>query len=106
MADSATLQASLGFARTFYNVVTLMPCVALCCYFGAVVPGAIGSGRADRLPRYFWRSTLLVSIFLIPSVIMQMFADVILLALGVPAINAAGVGICERGPAPAAAADC
>ena len=39
--DSETLQASLGYARTFYNCVTMMPTMALCNYFQTVVPGAI-----------------------------------------------------------------
>ena len=56
--NSAPLQASLGFARTFYAIVALMPLQAMCAYFNAVVPGCIGAGRTDRLPRYFWRSML------------------------------------------------
>ena len=92
-SDSATLQASLGFARTFYNVVTVMPLMALCSYFANVVPGALGAGRSDRLPRYFWRSCVLVSLFILPSIALQLYADGILLAIGVPAVNAAGVGL-------------
>ena len=90
--DSATLQASLGFGRTFYNAVTMMPLQALNSYYANVVPGAIGAQRSDRLPMYFRRSVLLVAIFILPSIVLQMFADSILLALGVPAVNAEGVG--------------
>ena len=41
--DSAKLQASLGFGRTFYNAVTMMPMKALTSYYGNSVPGAIGA---------------------------------------------------------------
>ena len=91
--DSVRLQASFGFARTFYNVVTLMPLMALCSYFQAVVPGCIGADRLDRLPRYFWRSVLLTSVFILPSMVAQLFADSILAAVGVPADIVAGVGV-------------
>ena len=64
-----------------------------CADFSAVVPGAIGARRIERLPRYFWRSCILVSVFSIPSVALQMFAGSILLAVGVPAVNAEGVGV-------------
>ena len=90
--DSAKLQASLGFGRTFYNAVTMMPMKALTSYYGNSVPGAIGAQRDDRLPMYLRRSVLLVAIFIMPSMVLQMFADSILLTLGVPAVNAEGVG--------------
>ena len=90
--DSATLQASLGFGRTFYNAVTMMPLKALTSYYESVVPGAMGAKRDDRLPMYLRRSVLLVAIFIMPSMVLQMFADSTLLALGVPAVNAEGVG--------------
>ena len=90
--DSATLQASLGFGRTFYNAVTWMPLKALTSYYENVVPVAIGARRDDRLPMYLRRSVLLVAIFIMPSMVLQMFADSILLTLGVPAVNAEGVG--------------
>ena len=91
--ESETLQASLGYARTFYNCVTMMPTMALCNYFQTVVPGAIGANRHDRLPRYFWRSVLLTSLCILPSIATQWFAEPILIALGVPRINAQGVGV-------------
>ena len=91
--ESETLQASLGYARTFYNCVTMMPTMALCNYFQTVVPGAIGANRHDRLPRYFWRSVLLTSLCILPSIVTQWFAEPILIALGVPRINAQGVGV-------------
>lgn len=94
--ESATLQASLGYARTFYNCITLMPLMALCQYFSNVVPGALGAGRVDRVPRYFWRSTLLTSMCILPSIVALCFADVILAAVGVPPSNAQGVGVYSR----------
>ena len=92
-SDSATLQASLGFARTFFNVISTMPLMALSSYFANVVPAAVGARRMDRLARYLYRSILLVSVCLLPSIVLLCFAKEILLALGVPALNADGVGI-------------
>ena len=69
-----------------------MPLKALTSYYESVVPGAMGAKRDDRLPMYLRRSVLLVAIFIMPSMVLQMFADSTLLALGVPAVNAEGVG--------------
>lgn len=95
-SDSATLQASLGFARTLYNVVAMMPQQAMCAYFQSVLPGCIGANRADRIPRYLWRSLLLSSLLILPSVGVLYWAEQVMLAVGVPPTNAKGVGTYAR----------
>ena len=94
--SSATLQASLGFARTLYNISALMPLMAMCSYFASVLPGCIGANRSDRIPRYFWRSVLLTSVFILPAVAVLLCAEPIMVAVGVPRINAQGVGVYAR----------
>jgi Na+-driven multidrug efflux pump len=77
----------------FFNCVTLMPMVALAQYFRSAVPGAIGAGRQDRLPTYLRRSLILSSALMAPSLILQVFAQPILEAVGVPEENAIDVGV-------------
>ena len=92
-SQSASLQASLGYARTYYIIVAAMPLGSLTSYFGAVLPGCIGAQRHDRIARYFWRSMLFTSCAMVPSLVLQCFATPILAELGVPGPNAAQVGI-------------
>ena len=91
--DSATLQASLGFARVFYNTTQIMVIVALSNYFATVVPGCLGAGRKDRLPNYFYRSLLLSFVVLTPLCILNLFAGELTAALGVAPELAEGVGV-------------
>ena len=95
-SDSASLQASLGFARTLYNTVVMMPLMALCSYFATVLPGCLGAGRLDRIPRYFWRSILMTSVFILPAVTVLIYAEPVMLAVGVPRVNAVAVGVYAR----------
>ena len=52
-------------------------------YFFAVVPGCLGAGRKDRLPNYFFRSIVLVSIMLVPLAVLNAFAGAFYAAVGV-----------------------
>lgn len=88
-SESATLQASLGYARTFYVLAGSMPLGCLCSYFGACIPGCIGAKRHDRIARYLWRSMLWTYSFLIPSFALLCFAAPVLVAIGAPPTNAA-----------------
>ncbi len=56
------------------------------------MPGCIGAERTDRLPRYFWRSLLITCVLSTPIVALQFGSEAISRAVGVPAVNAAGVG--------------
>ena len=94
--SSATLQASLGFARIYYNVSCLMPCISLLAYIKAVVPGCVGAKRVDRIPRYFQRSMLLSFCLLVPSLFLQLYSERFLLAVHVPHEIATPVGIYTR----------
>eukprot|EP00928_Gymnodinium_smaydae_P029431 TRINITY_DN22170_c0_g1_i1.p1 TRINITY_DN22170_c0_g1~~TRINITY_DN22170_c0_g1_i1.p1 ORF type:complete len:520 (+),score=59.05 TRINITY_DN22170_c0_g1_i1:45-1562(+) len=82
--DSAQLQASLGYARVWFNCTVLMPCFGMGAYFSNVVPGCIGAKREDRIPRYVQRSILLTYICMIPMLVLQFFAGRIMHVLGVP----------------------
>ena len=87
--ESATLQASLGYARTFFVLVAAMPLGCLNSYFSACIPGCIGAKRHDRIARYVWRSMLLTYSFLLPSFVLLCFAERVLVAVGAPRLNAA-----------------
>jgi Na+-driven multidrug efflux pump len=69
-----------------------MPLQALCSYYNAVLPGALGANRSDRIPRYLYRSMLLAAVGIVPSVVLMCFAAPILSRVGVPETNARGVG--------------
>jgi len=92
-ANSAQLQASLGYGRVWYNCTVLMPCVGMMGYCGNVFPGCIGAGRADRIPRYLQRGIALSLLIMIPLFVLQIFSDHIMHALGVPQVNAHDVGV-------------
>jgi Na+-driven multidrug efflux pump len=94
--DSRALQMSLGYARVFYNITTLMVGFSMVNYFATVLPGAIGAGRRDRVQRYFQRSVLYITVFWIPVVLLQIFAGDIMFAVGVPQATATDVGIYTR----------
>lgn len=85
--NSAHLQASLGYARVWVNCTVLMPCFGLNAYFGNVVPGCVGAGREDRIPRYFHRSVLMNYMIMTPIYVLQFFSGSIMHQLGVPAAN-------------------
>lgn len=89
---STALQASIGFARIFYTVTYKMPCIALLAYMRAVIPGCVGAGRADRIPKYFQRSMVLSLCLTIPSLVLQLFASPILRSVNVPDDIARAVG--------------
>lgn len=91
--DSSNLQASLGYARVFYNITMLMIMFSMTSYFTTVLPGAIGAGRQDRVRRYLHRSLLWVSIFMIPIIFVQLFAADIMAAIGVPPDISTQVGM-------------
>ena len=91
--DSATLQASLGYGRTWYNCLVLMPMFGMINgYFGGVVPGCIGAGRADRIAGYLHRSVLLTAACMLPLLALQLLAAPLLCALAVPSAVAAATG--------------
>ncbi|CAE8681841.1 unnamed protein product [Polarella glacialis] len=92
-ANSAQLQASLGYGRVWYNCTVLMPCVGMMGYCSNVFPGCIGAGRADRIPRYLQRGIALSLLIMIPLFVLQIFSDHIMHALGVPPVNAHDVGV-------------
>lgn len=93
---SATLQASVGFARVFYHATVLMQCNACSQYLSAVVPGCIGAGRTDRIPRYFQRALVLSYACIVPFLALQLFSESIMRALGVPGDVATQVGTYTR----------
>lgn len=93
---SSTLQASIGFARVYYNITCLMPCISLLAYIRTVVPGCVGAQRVDRIPRYFQRSCCLAFLLLIPSLILQLFSEALLRAVHVPGDVAIAVGTYTR----------
>ena len=89
---SVHLQSSLGYARVFYNITSLMTMIAFCQYFITVLPGAIGAGRRDRVPTYLWRSVLICTLLALPIYALQFFSDPVLHAFGVTADIAHDVG--------------
>eukprot|EP00930_Biecheleria_cincta_P079024 TRINITY_DN6668_c0_g1_i2.p1 TRINITY_DN6668_c0_g1~~TRINITY_DN6668_c0_g1_i2.p1 ORF type:complete len:523 (+),score=56.01 TRINITY_DN6668_c0_g1_i2:32-1570(+) len=91
--QSAYLQASLGYARLWYNVTSQMPLNSLLAYFSNVIPGCIGAGREDRIPSYLQRSILLTLSVMIPFYVLQFVAGTILHALGVDSRNADDVSV-------------
>ena len=64
--DSRRLQSALLYGRTFYNVTLAMTGLGLTGYLRSVIPGCIGAGRKDRIPHYFWRSLLLITLCCLP----------------------------------------
>ena len=88
-AESATLQASLGYARTYFVLIAAMPLGCLCSYFSTCIPGCIGAKRHDRIARYLWRSVLWTYVFLLPSFVLLCFAERVLVTIGAPPTNAA-----------------
>jgi Na+-driven multidrug efflux pump len=81
--NSEDLQASMGYGRLFYNCTTLMIMFGFCFgYFSNVVPGAVGAGRAARIPSYFVRSVCWTLLFMIPAFLLQFAAHPILYSLG------------------------
>lgn len=91
--NSAQLQAQLGFGRVFFNVCSRQPLVGCLAYYQNNVPGCIGAGRQDRLPRYFQRSMLVTLVLSIPSLVLLQFAEPIMKAVGLPSAIASGVGV-------------
>eukprot|EP00401_Gymnodinium_catenatum_P017041 CAMPEP_0117568914 /NCGR_PEP_ID=MMETSP0784-20121206/58388_1 /TAXON_ID=39447 /ORGANISM="" /LENGTH=505 /DNA_ID=CAMNT_0005366871 /DNA_START=13 /DNA_END=1530 /DNA_ORIENTATION=- len=89
--DSAHLQTSLGYARVWFNCTLLMPCFGMNAYFSNVIPGCIGAGREDRIPRYVHRSMLLSYLSMAPIFVLQFFSGSIMRSLGVPAENCADI---------------
>lgn len=89
---SSRLQASLGYARVWYNCTMLMTQSGTLAYFRNVIPGCIGAGRKDRLPSYFRRSVLFSLLSMLPFYILQFLAADIMSACGVPRVNAEDVG--------------
>jgi len=93
---SAHLQASLGYARLWYNCTLLIPIIGFSSYFISVVPGCIGAGRKDRIPRYFQRS-LVYSVFMLsPCCALQLVAGPILLSVGVNHSDAHAVAVYSK----------
>jgi len=86
--NSAHLQASLGYARVWYNITLQMTMVSLTAYFNNVIPGCIGAGRQDRIPRYLQRSVALIFVIMCPFYALQFASGSILYACGVPLSNA------------------
>jgi len=91
--DSSRLQASLGYGRVWYNCTALMPMVAMFSYAQNVIPGCIGAGREDRIPRYLQRSVFLSFSMMIPSYALQLAAGSIMQTFGVPTEHAQDVGV-------------
>lgn len=89
---SAHLQTSLGYGRVWYNCTSLMPVAGMFAYINNVIPGCIGAGRKDRIPRYLQRSVLLSLVSMIPLYVLQFYSGKIMEILGVPASNALEVG--------------
>jgi len=85
--ESDSFQSALGYGRVFYNCTSLMILIGAINYFKTVLPGCIGAGRKDRIPSYLRRSLLLVTMFMIPCLVLQLFAEQILFQLGVPSHN-------------------
>eukprot|EP01013_Petalomonas_cantuscygni_P045092 TRINITY_DN9723_c0_g2_i1.p1 TRINITY_DN9723_c0_g2~~TRINITY_DN9723_c0_g2_i1.p1 ORF type:complete len:723 (-),score=85.16 TRINITY_DN9723_c0_g2_i1:388-2556(-) len=91
--DSAALQATLGYARVYYNIVGIMPVCALAQYFGNVLPGCIGARREDRIPAYFRRALVMSFLCLIPSFLLLLVAGPVMRAVRVPPSIADDAGI-------------
>lgn len=91
--NSAKLQASLGYARVWYNCSCLMPVIAMTSYLNATVPGCFGAGRSDRIPRYLQRHVVMTLLVMIPFYVMQLTSSSIMRGLGVPDGNANDVGV-------------
>jgi len=91
--ESESLQSALGYGRVFFNCTSLMILIGGCNYFTTVIPGCIGAGRKDRIPHYLRRSLLLVTMMMIPFLVLQLFAGVILEKCGVPADITIEVGV-------------
>eukprot|EP00494_Astrolonche_serrata_P024900 UN25160 len=92
-SDSAHLQSSMGYGRVFQNCTLLMVLIAYVSYIRAVVPGAIGAGRQDRIALYFVRSVILMFICIIPSFVIQIFSKQIMVAFGVVVEISKDVGV-------------
>eukprot|EP00808_Paulinella_micropora_P022150 g11928.t1 len=90
--DSPTLQASMGYGRVFYNITMLMPLLGCCQYIYSVLPGCVGAGRRDRIPRYLLRSMVLCTAVLSPMFVLQFFAAPLMTAFNVPHHISAEVG--------------
>ena len=90
---SAQLQASLGYGRVWYNCTCLMPMASQLAYMQNSIPGCIGAGRKDRIPRYLQRSLLMSVTVMIPFFALQFVATSLMKHSGVPAANAEDVGI-------------
>eukprot|EP00405_Crypthecodinium_cohnii_P013691 CAMPEP_0206453460 /NCGR_PEP_ID=MMETSP0324_2-20121206/20556_1 /ASSEMBLY_ACC=CAM_ASM_000836 /TAXON_ID=2866 /ORGANISM="Crypthecodinium cohnii, Strain Seligo" /LENGTH=528 /DNA_ID=CAMNT_0053923749 /DNA_START=22 /DNA_END=1608 /DNA_ORIENTATION=- len=91
--NSAQLQASMGYGRVWFNCTVLMPSVGMFAYCSNVIPGCIGAGRPERIPRYLQRGIIFSLIAMMPLYLLQFFADSIMRSLGVPEVNAIDVGV-------------
>eukprot|EP00808_Paulinella_micropora_P005806 g55091.t1 len=94
--DSPTLQASMGYGRVFYNITMLMPLLGCCQYIYSVLPGCVGAGRRDRIPRYLLRSMVLCTAVLSPMFALQFFAAPLMTAFNVPRDVSVEVGAYSR----------
>jgi len=93
---SVTLQSALGYGRVYYNCTMLMVLLGWCAYIPAMLGGAIGANRKDRIPSYVRRSIVLMNVVMIPSYILQFFSDKVLIACGIEEEIASEVVIYTR----------
>ena len=96
VASSALLQEALGYAIMYYKIAASMPLLSCEAYFRSVVPGCIGAGRVDRLPRYLHRSLLTTACMLIPTFVLLQYSEPIIARVGLPANSAREVGVYTR----------